>query len=166
MCSRRKVSKIYVIPECTRCRRTLSKVQETFVRGSPNQHHTQSPSPRKYLVSGRGWLNSFSSGTICQRQFLSFEAFREGVQGRHGEVGVPLHFIHEVFEQQTCQRLYGEYVQSQEFITPCPNLRLMPNTAECLSLTPGKYSFIPSETSEFPSLECIYSETAQTGNTF
>lgn len=160
MCSGRKVGKICLILEWTRCRSTLSKVQETFVRASPNQHHSL-PAPRqRHLVSGKSCLNAFSPGTICQRQFLSFDAFREGVQGRHREVAAPLHFIPEVLEQQTCQRLYGEHGESQGFITPCPNLKLMPNTAgefaECLSLTPGKYSCIPSKTSEFPSLECIY----------
>lgn len=77
------------------------------------------------------------------------------------EVGAaPLRFMREVFQQLTCQRLCGESPQSQEFITPCPDLQLLPEAdkycAECCSPTPGKYSCVPTETSEFPSTAYIY----------
>lgn len=109
-------------------------MQEDTFKGSGNLPERQArltpcsllAPKQRHLVSWRSCSSSHSPDTICQRQFLTCEAFKGGARGRHGEVGAaPLHFIREVFEQQTCQRLCEESLQSQGFITPCPDLRLV-----------------------------------------
>lgn len=52
------MSKICVILEWTGCRRTLSKVQETFVTGTPNQHHTVSQPQARDIVWYQGEVAS------------------------------------------------------------------------------------------------------------
>ena len=106
-------------------------MQEDTFKGSGNLCEREAKltpcsllAPRqKHLVSRRSCSSSHSPGTNCQRQFLTCEAFKGGAWGRRGEVGAaPLHFIREVFEQQTCQRLCGEFGQSQIYY-PLPKFQ-------------------------------------------